>query len=243
MGEAALNANMMGHNGVNWSYNVRASLMLQHWNVNWRQQQPIPKPIASMWMWSGFSGVLPSTGICVFLSLNTETKHIKSHSNTSSNQISPGISIDTFEPRRILMLRDNVLKRGCPGKMASSTKYNDFATPSSASGLGAYEGNVKLGLFQFKTWIQAVSSWIKRSYMPSIGKLVIHMATSFSFSSFATSSLRLDMFASTTLKWASSPPYGLPGVPSTFFEEEINEIRIYRLTRNSHHIRRIFRPP
>lgn len=58
----------------------------------------------------------------------------------------PGISIDTFDPRRILIFLDNVLNRGCPGKMASSTKYKDLATPSSASGLGAYEGNVKLGL-------------------------------------------------------------------------------------------------
>lgn len=39
---------IMGQSGLSWSYKVLASAMLQAWKVNCRQQQPMPKPMASM---------------------------------------------------------------------------------------------------------------------------------------------------------------------------------------------------
>lgn len=39
---------MIGQSGASSSYSVRASVMLQAWNVTCRQLQPIPKPIQSM---------------------------------------------------------------------------------------------------------------------------------------------------------------------------------------------------
>lgn len=53
--------------------------------------------------------------------------------------------------------------------------------------------------------------------LPYLGKLVSDMTTSPGFNNLATSSLRYFMFASTILKWASNPPYGLPGVPSIMY--------------------------
>jgi hypothetical protein len=37
----------IGPNGIKPSYNLLASEIFQAWRVNWRQQQPMPKPIAS----------------------------------------------------------------------------------------------------------------------------------------------------------------------------------------------------
>jgi len=48
MGAAALSASMMGPTGTNASYMRRASPTEHAWNVIWRQQHPMPNPIASM---------------------------------------------------------------------------------------------------------------------------------------------------------------------------------------------------
>lgn len=48
MGAAALRASMMGPTGTNASYMRRASPTEHAWNVICRQQQPMPKPMASM---------------------------------------------------------------------------------------------------------------------------------------------------------------------------------------------------
>lgn len=37
----------MGQSGVKLSYNLSASAILEAWKVTWRQQHPIPNPIAS----------------------------------------------------------------------------------------------------------------------------------------------------------------------------------------------------
>jgi len=51
-----------------------------------------------------------------------------------------------------------------------------------------------------------------------LGKLVMVISTSSGPSSCCASSLRYRMFASTMLKWARSPPYGFPGVPSIMYD-------------------------
>lgn len=42
----------------------------------------------------------------------------------------PGKLIATFSPLRSLIFRDKVLKRGCPGNIASSGKKSDLVAPS-----------------------------------------------------------------------------------------------------------------
>lgn len=46
---------MIGPTGTNASYTRRASSTLHAWKVICRQQQPIPKPMASIYIWSGFA--------------------------------------------------------------------------------------------------------------------------------------------------------------------------------------------
>lgn len=60
IGAPAVRQSISGHNTAKWSYKWRASTMLQAWKVICKQEQPIPKHMQSMYIWSGFPGVAKS---------------------------------------------------------------------------------------------------------------------------------------------------------------------------------------
>jgi hypothetical protein len=57
---------MIGATGTRASYTLLASSRFHAWNVIWRQQHPIPKAMASMWMYGvpgpGFAGATSVSG-------------------------------------------------------------------------------------------------------------------------------------------------------------------------------------